>query len=90
MRAMQLKVTSDYVVEVEVENSLVEDYMRNIQISLMNYLRTNLRNDYITLRFVQPQGEVQRSFSRLEMLQDMRKRSSALDLLCNELNLELA
>ena len=90
MRAMQLKVTSDYVVEVEVENSLVEDYMRNIQISLMNYLRTNLRNDYITLRFVQPQGEVPRSFSRLEMLQDMRKRSSALDLLCNELNLELA
>ena len=90
MRTMQPKICEDYVVEVEVENSIVEEYMRNVQISLMNYLRTNLRNDYITLRFIHPQGETQHSYTRFELFQDMRKQYPALDILCNELSLELA
>ncbi|MGM9688288.1 MAG: DNA polymerase III subunit gamma/tau [Alloprevotella sp.] len=91
MRNMNPKLLSNYEVEVLVENNMVEQYMRSKQIDLMNYLRTNLRNDYIILRFTLAQEEgQQRTFSRLEQLNELLNRSAALTMLKKELSLELA
>ena len=91
MRNMNPKLLPNYEVEVMVENNMVEQYMRSKQIDLMNYLRTNLRNDYIILRFTQAQEEgQQRTFSRLEQLNELLSRSAALAMLKKELSLELA
>ena len=91
MRSMKPVLLDDFVVEVKVENALVEGYMREKQIDLMNYLRTNLRNDFITLRFELLQAdEEQRPVSRVEMLGDMLKNYPALAMLHKELDLELA
>lgn len=91
MRNMNPKLLSNYEVEVMVENNMVEQYMRSKQIDLMNYLRTNLRNDYIILRFTQAQEDgQQRTFSRLEQFNELLSRSAALAMLKKELSLELA
>ena len=91
MRNMNPKLLPNYEVEVIVENNMVEQYMRSKQIDLMNYLRTNLRNDYIILRFTQAQEDgQQRTFSRLEQFNELLSRSAALAMLKKELSLELA
>ena len=91
MRSMKPQLHDDFVVEVKVENALVEGYMREKQIDLMNYLRTNLRNDFISLRFeLMQEDNEQRPVSRVEMLGDMLKNYPALAMLHKELDLELA
>lgn len=91
MRSMKPQLHDDFVVEVKVENALVEGYMRDKQIDLMNYLRTNLRNDFISLRFeLMREDNEQRPVSRVEMLGDMLKNYPALAMLHKELDLELA
>lgn len=91
MRSMKPQLHDDFVVEVKVENALVEGYMRDKQIDLMNYLRTNLRNDFISLRFeLMQEDNEQRPVSRVEMLGDMLKNYPALAMLHKELDLELA
>lgn len=92
MKGMQPHVdTQTWQVNVMVENEMVEQYMHNVQITLCNYLRTQLRNDYIKLIFeIVPDNAPKRPFSRLEKFKDMMKRHPDLDLLRKELDLELA
>lgn len=91
MKGMKLTISPDYEVEVTVENHMVEDAMQDIKVSLQSYLRTQLRNDYIKLRFVVAAADApHRPFTRLEKFQDMLERSEALRMLTRELKLELA
>lgn len=92
MKSMPLKLdTSTWSVKAVVENELVEATMRQEQISLMNYLRTQLRNDYITLQFeIAPNNMPRRATSRLERYKSMLQRYPALEMLRKELDLELA
>ncbi len=92
MKSMTPQVdTQTWVVTVKVENEMVEQYMRNEQIALMSYLRTQLRNDYITLQFEVAESDApHRAFSRLEQFKAMLDSYSELDTLRKELDLELA
>ena len=57
----------------------------------MNYLRTQLRNDYITLHFeIAPNNMPRRATSRLERYKSMLQRYPALEMLRKEFDLELA
>ena len=56
----------------------------------MNYLRTNLRNDAITLKFHITANNVTRAFSRTEQFKEMLEECTALATLKEKLNLELA
>ena len=90
--ASALKLDTDtWSVKAIVENELVEATMRQEQISLMNYLRTQLRNDYITLHFeIAPNNMPRRATSRLERYKSMLQRYPALEMLRKEFDLELA
>ena len=92
MKSMPLKLDTDtWSVKAIVENELVEATMRQEQISLMNYLRTQLRNDYITLHFeIAPNNMPRRATSRLERYKSMLQRYPALEMLRKEFDLELA
>lgn len=92
MKGMALKLnTENWEVTAVVENELVEQTMRQEQISLMNYLRTQLRNDYITLKFeIVADDAPKRAFSRVEKFREMLQRWPDLDMLRKELDLELA
>lgn len=91
MKAMKPAVNEKWEVHVTVDNEMVEQYMRNIQVSLTNYLRTQLLNDYISLQFhIASMDEQPRAFSRVEKFKDMLRRSPALEELRKALDLELA
>ena len=92
MKTMEPKVdTATWGVSVEVENSIVEQYMRQEQISLTNYLRTQLRNDYIALKIsVKADNAPHRAFSRVERFKEMIDNYPDLDYMRRELELELA
>lgn len=92
MKSMEPKLdTATWTISVELENELVEQYMRKEQISLMNYLRTQLRNDYITLKFnIKADTAPHRAFSRVEQYKEMLNTCPDLEFLRQELNLELA
>ncbi len=80
-----------WTVTVKVENEMVEQYMRNEQIALMSYLRTQLRNDYITLKFEVTENDApHRAFSRLEQFKELLETYPELETLRKELDLELA
>lgn len=91
MKNMKPLLKEGWAVEVTVENDIVEQYLHNLQISIRNYLRTNLRNDLINLQIHVAEGaERKRAFSRLEQFNDMLQRSPELRLLQKSLQLELA
>ena len=92
MKSMEPQLdTTTWTITVELENELVEQYMRKEQISLMNYLRTQLRNDYITLKFsIKADTAPHRAFSRVEQYKEMLETCPALEFLRQELDLELA
>lgn len=91
MKNMKPLLKDNWAVEVTVENDMVEQYLCNLQISIRNYLRINLRNDLINLHIHVAEGaERQRAFSRLEQFNDMLQRSPELRLLQETLQLELA
>ena len=71
MKSMKPQISENWLIEVEVENEMVEQYMHELQIPLMNYLRTNLRNDAITLKFHITADNVTRAFSRTEQFKEM-------------------
>ena len=92
MKSMEPQLdTTTWTITVELENELVEQYMRKEQIRLMNYLRTQLRNDYITLKFsIKADTAPHRAFSRVEQYKEMLETCPALEFLRQELDLELA
>ncbi|MDD7079820.1 MAG: DNA polymerase III subunit gamma/tau [Prevotella sp.] len=92
MKTMTLHLdTTTWTVQVEVENEMVEQYMRQEQISLMTYLRTQLRNDYITLQFnIKSSTAPHRAFSRVERFKELLNDYPDLEFMRKELNLELA
>ena len=90
MKSMKPQISENWLIEVEVENEMVEHYMHELQIPLMNYLRTNLRNDAITLKFHITANNVTRAFSRTEQFKEMLEECTALATLKEKLNLELA
>lgn len=90
MKSMKPQISENWLIEVEVENEMVEQYMHELQIPLMNYMRTNLRNDAITLKFHITANNVTRAFSRTEQFKEMLEECTALATLKEKLNLELA
>ena len=92
MKAMHPIVdASTWQVNVEVENEMVDEYLRKEQITLISYLRTQLRNDFISLNItIAANNDSNRAFSRLEQFKDMLSRSPELEMLRKELELELA
>lgn len=81
----------DWSIGVLVDNDMVEQYIHDLQIDLTNYLRINLRNDYIRLQVKVAEGvATRRAFSRREQFKDMLSRSRELRMLSKELELELA
>lgn len=92
MKSMPLQLdTQTWQVTAVVENDMVEQYMRQEQVSLVNYLRTQLRNDDITLQFKLVADDApKRAFSRVEKFKDMLSRWPDLEMLRKELDLELA
>ena len=92
MKAMHPIVdTKTWKVSVDVENDMVADYLHKEQVTLISYLRMQLRNDYITLQItIVANNSAKRAFSRLEQYKDMLKRSPELEMLRKELDLELA
>ncbi len=91
LKNMKPALLPGWVVEVPVDNEIVEEYIRRIQTELVTYLRTQLRNDHITLRLrLVETGDNGRAYSRIEQLNDMMRRNPALAQLQKELQLELA
>lgn len=82
---------ASWKVSVEVENVMVENDLRKEQVALTSYLRTQLRNDYISLQIVVvADNSSHHVYSRLEQFKDMLERSPELEMLRKELDLELA
>ncbi len=91
LKNMKPALQPGWIVEAAVDNEIVEDYIRRIQAKLVAYLRTQLRNDHITLRLNLIEAvDTKRAYSRLEQLNDMMRRNPALAQLQKELQLELA
>jgi len=91
MKNMTPKLNDNWQVEIVVENDMVEHYMHELQLPIRNFLRTNLRNDLITLHIrVAEGGETRRAYSRKEQFDDMLQRSDALRQLAANFQLELA
>lgn len=91
MKAMRPELAEDYGIEVTVDNEIVEQYMKQIQVSLVNYLRTHLRNDYLTMRVrIAESDEPTRAVSRAEQFAKMLESSKSLRILHERLALELA
>lgn len=83
--------TSTWKVNVEVENEMVEGDLRREQVTLTSYLRTQLRNDFISLDIeIVADNTSRHVYSRLEQFKDMLERSPELAMLRKELDLELA
>lgn len=91
MQNMRPTLGDGWTVTVPVENEIVEEYMRRLQVKIVSYLREQLRNDHISLQYrLVEQGEPGRAYSRKEQYSDMLTRSVALSMLAKELKLELA
>ena len=91
MKAMTLSKLTDTDVEVAVDNEWVESTMRAIAPRIEQYLRTNLHNRQITLRFkVTQQAEQKRAYSRVEQFQLMVEKNPALQKLKEHFDLELS
>lgn len=91
MKAMTLSKLTDTDVEVAVDNEWVESTMRAIASRIEQYLRTNLHNRQITLRFkVTQQAEQKRAYSRVEQFQLMVEKNPALQKLKEHFDLELS
>lgn len=91
MKNMHPYIGEGWAVSVEVENEMVEQYMHEIQIALMNYLRINLLNDDITLKIqLAANNSEVRTMNRLEQFKDVLSRNPILEKLRKQLDLELA
>lgn len=91
MRNMDPKLATGWCVEVVVENEMVEHYMLEVKVSLQNYLRTQLKNDLITLKLIIAANDApHRAYSRLEQFTEMLEGSKELRYLQQALELELA
>lgn len=91
MKAMTLSKLTDTDVEVAVDNEWVESTMRAIAPRIEQYLRSNLHNRQITLRFkVTQQAEQKRAYSRVEQFQLMVEKNPALQKLKEHFDLELS
>lgn len=88
---MDPKLATGWCVEVVVENEMVEHYMLEVKVSLQNYLRTQLKNDLITLKLIIAANDApHRAYSRLEQFTEMLEGSKELRYLQQALELELA
>ena len=78
-------------VELAVSNEMVKNEIEAIQGSVLATLRAYLHNSALTLTLRVVEQEAQeKPLSRLEQLEEMMKQNPALDMLCQEFDLELA
>lgn len=91
MKSMKPTVNPQtWQVSVMVENEMVEEYMHKEQVSLTNYLRTQLRNDYITIKLSITPSSVKRAFTRRERFMELLQKYPAVEMLRQEFDLELS
>ena len=91
MKNMKPVLHEDYTVEVPLENEQVMGYMEALRPALEKFLRTQLHNGKVALRFrlIESQ-EPHRAYSPREQLAAMLKKYPALAELKKTLKLELA
>jgi len=90
MQAIKPQMQDGNVVEVVVENTQVEGYMRPLLPDIERFLRRELDNRHVTLRIrIREQQEAGRVLGRREQFAEMRKSSAPLAELARALTLEL-
>lgn len=90
MQAMKPQIHEGWNIVVPVENTFVEESMRQLLPQLISFLRFNLRNDAITITLKLAEGEEKhRNLSRLEIFNDMLQRNAGLRMLHETIGLEL-
>ncbi len=91
MQNMEPTVGEEWQIDVPVENEQVNGYMEEIRTSLTDFLRRELHNGKVTLRFrLAERTEQKRVYSRKEKLELMLKQHKAFAALAEAFDLELA
>ena len=91
MKNIYVKLLDGGVVDVPVENQQVLAYMEEMHADLEKFMRSNLKNGNVHLRFrLLEEKEQHRAYTRKEQMEAMLKKSSALVQLREALHLELA
>lgn len=91
MKNIYVKLLDGGVVDVPVENQQVLAYMEEMHADLEKFMRSNLKNGNVRLRFrLLEAKELHRAYTRKEQMEAMLKKSSALVQLREALHLELA
>ncbi len=91
MKNIEPLLADGWTVEVPVENDLVRTYMEEIRPSVTDFLRKELHNSHITLKYrlIVPE-ERKKAYTRKEILAMILQKNAALQKLTQALSLELA
>lgn len=91
MKNMNPVVQNMPTVELVVSNEMVKNEIEAILGSVLATLKTYLHNSQVKLTLrVDEQHEQAKPLSRHEQLEEMMKQNEAIDMLCQEFDLELA
>ena len=90
MKAIEPQGEDNAPVEIVVENPIVLSQFKALKPRLMAFLQKELDNGQVDITFrVRREEERHRAFSDKEKLEVMVNKSTSLEQLINELNLEL-
>lgn len=89
IRMLQPAIESPSTIGITVSNPQIIHELNEMRTELEKFLQTSLQNNGIKLNFhLSEQEEVQRVYSKQELLLEMEKTNPSLTLLIKELNLE--
>ncbi len=90
MKNMRPTLQDNFVISVVVDNEQVAQQMNGLKVSLLNYLKSNLRNGLITLDVrILELNEPARAYSKKEQFDTLMQKSEEMRLLCKNLRLEM-
>ena len=91
MKGMKPTILQGWRIDVPLENKMVMGYMERLRTQLTNFLRQNLQNGKIELKFrIIEQKEEKRAFTRREVLEKMMKKNPDFAKFAKTMQLELA
>ena len=91
MKGMKPTILPGWQIDVPLENKMVMGYMEQLRTQLTDFLRQNLQNGKIELKFrIIEQKEETRAFTRREVLEKMMEKNPDFARFAKALQLELA
>ncbi len=90
MRLYLPKLINDKLFEVEVNTELNQQYLLDNSLSILSFLRENLKNDDITMEIkIAESNAIKKAMTSREIFDEMVSKNSSLQKLSDEFGLEL-